>query len=513
MLKNTKSIGLLSAVFIGVSSMIGSGWLYAPLNAAKIAGPAAIYSWIIGAVVVAALAMLFSEIVSIFPRRGLSSIIVTLSHNKYFGFPFAIANWLGIVAVISLEATASVEYLIHIVPEWEAHLFVKDNFTMLGTSVVIFFILIYALLNFWGAKVLVKANNAIVFFKLLIPVATAILLLLTVYNPDNFIVVNNSFVPYGMSSIMTAVLAGGIVVTFNGFQAIVSFASEVKEPHKTIPLSILISVSFTLIIYLLLQVAFIGAVPSADMAGGYRVLNYEAPMVQLTALAGLNFMSLILYTDAIVSPMGTAITFTGASTRMFTAMARNQQMPKYFDKVDPKIKISRRSLFANIALAIFFVFAFTNWQKLAEMLGILHIISYLGIPLAFVVMRDKIDKTRYPFRAPAGQAIAVLLFLVFTYMVTRATSVTLLEVVTSMAIFQVIFVLLNASSKMALKEGFTHSVPLFVFFFVLVLLNEYTHDSNTWFGIGMIALISFIAFKIFTKLHINPNLLEDLKMK
>ena len=102
-----KTIGLLSATGLGISSIIGSGWLFAPYQASVVAGPASILSWIIAAVIICLLGLCFSEIAALYPRRGLSAIIPTLSHNKHFAFPFAIANWLGVVAVISLEAVST----------------------------------------------------------------------------------------------------------------------------------------------------------------------------------------------------------------------------------------------------------------------------------------------------------------------------------------------------------------------------------------------------------------------
>lgn len=111
-----KKIGFISATFLGVSSIIGSGWLFAPFRSAAVAGPGALIAWLVGAGLILLLALCFSEIASLYPKRGLTAIIPALSHNRYFGFPFAIASWLGIVAVIALEALASIEYLINLAP-------------------------------------------------------------------------------------------------------------------------------------------------------------------------------------------------------------------------------------------------------------------------------------------------------------------------------------------------------------------------------------------------------------
>ena len=107
---------------------------------------------------------------------------------------------------------------------------------------------------------------------------------------------------YGTGSIMTTIVTAGLITTFNGLQVITGYASEVKEPKKTIPLVIIISSVVVLVIYLILQIAFIGAIDPSQLKNGWHQLNFEAPMVQLVGAVGLSFMVVILYTDAMVSP-------------------------------------------------------------------------------------------------------------------------------------------------------------------------------------------------------------------
>lgn len=47
-----RSIGPIALMFTGLGSIIGSGWLFGAWHTAKIAGPAAILAWVIGAVVI-----------------------------------------------------------------------------------------------------------------------------------------------------------------------------------------------------------------------------------------------------------------------------------------------------------------------------------------------------------------------------------------------------------------------------------------------------------------------------
>ncbi|MEO8964655.1 MAG: amino acid permease, partial [Gammaproteobacteria bacterium] len=65
-----RSIGPIGLLFAGISSVIGSGWLFGPLYAAQIAGPAAAISWILGGVLMIVIALTFAELGSTFPVAG-----------------------------------------------------------------------------------------------------------------------------------------------------------------------------------------------------------------------------------------------------------------------------------------------------------------------------------------------------------------------------------------------------------------------------------------------------------
>ena len=502
-----RSIGLMSAVFLGISSIIGSGWLFAPYKAAQVAGPASIYSWIIGAAVISLLAMCFAEVSGIYPRRGLSAIIPTLSHNRFFGFPFAVANWLGIVAVIALEATATIQYLINLFPNLESLFFNHSQLTLPGSGLALILIFLFCLANFWGASVLAKTNNIFTILKVIVPLVTALMIISVAFHSKNFTLVHHRFTPYGPHSIIAAILTTGIIIAFNGFQTIISFASEVKKPHKTIPLSIIISITFCLGVYLLLQVAFIGAIPADSLSGGWHNLTYSAPMVELSAMLGLGMLTTIIYFGATIAPTGTAIAFTGTSTRMFTAMSRNQQMPKYFDNVHPIYGVSRRSLIINTLLATLFLVVFRSWSQLAEVLSLFHVISYLPIPIALCVLRNNINKDQYPFRLPFGRTIALLVFILFTGLFTLGNIDTIINIMIIFVCIQGLFIALNVKSFSDLWSAISQCYLLFFYFIGILIFTWFSPENNpsTPTGLFIVGIVTFsvIAFYVLTRVERN----------
>lgn len=493
----TKKMGLLSATFLSVSSILGSGWLFAPYHAALAAGPASILSWILAAVVMLLLALCFAEIAALYPKRGLSAIIPTLSHNQYFGFPFAIANWLSVVAVIGLEADATIQYLINLVPQWTTLFFIHGQLTYPGLSLSIALIVFFCLLNFWGSRVLTKTNNLLSIIKIIIPVVVALIVIAYAFHPHNFSSPQFHFVTYGYTSIFTAILTSGIIVAFNGFQTVISFSSEVKKAARTIPVAVTIAIVLCLAVYLLLQIAFIGGIPAKMLAHGWHQLYLTAPMIELVGFLGLGMLTTIIYFGATVAPIGSAVVFMGASSRMFTAMSRNKQMPKYFDRVHSRYRVSRRSLIFNSLFAMAFVLIFRSWSQLAQVLSLFHVVSYLPIPIALIIFRNATKGQYRSYIVPFGKTISLFLFVFFTYLFTMGNFTIVSELMLLFLILHVLFIVINIRSLrtvfMALQKS-ALLVAYFLYLFIMTYASPVNAHLVSAVGFNVIVVITAIAF-------------------
>lgn len=102
-MKNKKKISLFSGVMLALSSLIGSGWLFGSEQAAKVAGPAAIISWIIGAIIMMVIAFNYVELGTMFPESGGMSRFAQYSHGSFLGFIAAWGNWVSLITLIPLE--------------------------------------------------------------------------------------------------------------------------------------------------------------------------------------------------------------------------------------------------------------------------------------------------------------------------------------------------------------------------------------------------------------------------
>jgi amino acid transporter len=404
-----RNIGPFALMLTGLGSIIGSGWLFGAWKAAKIAGPAAIFAWVIGAVVILAIALTYAELGATFPESGGMVRYARYSHGALVGFISAWANWIAIVSVIPIEAEASIQYMSTWPYAWAHALFVHDSLTATGLWLSAVLVMIYFVLNYWGVKVFARANTAVTVFKFIIPGATILGLLLTGFHPQNF-GTTSDFAPYGWPAVLTAVATSGIVFSFNGFQSPINLAGEARNPSKSVPFAVIGSILLALVIYVLLQIAYIGAVSPSDVMKGWSHFNFASPFAELALALNLNWLAILLYVDAFVSPSGTGTTYMATTTRMIYAMERNNTMPKMFGNVHPFYGVPRQAMWFNLLVSFLFLLFFRGWSSLAAVISVATVISYLTGPISLMALRRAATDLDRPLHIPGMKVIAPFAF-------------------------------------------------------------------------------------------------------
>lgn len=408
-----RRMGTFSLMMVGLGSMIGSGWLFGAWRAAQIAGPAAIISWVIGMVVILFIALSYSELGSMFPEAGGMVKYTQYSHGSFIGFIAGWANWIAIVSVIPVEAVASVQYMSSWPWEWAkwtSGLVKNGTLTGEGLAFASVLLLIYFLLNYWTVNLFSKANSLITIFKIIIPGLTIGALLFVGFHGENF-TGGQSIAPNGWASVLTAVATSGIVFAFNGFQSPINMAGEAKNPGKSIPVAVVGSLFVATVIYVLLQIAFIGAVNPSDIAHGWSHLNFNSPFADLAIALNINWLVIVLYADAFVSPSGTGITYTATTSRMIYGMEKNKYMPSIFGKLHPIYGVPRQAMFFNLIVSFIFLFLFRGWGVLAEIISVATLISYITGPITVMTLRRTGKDLYRPLRLKGLNVIAPLGFI------------------------------------------------------------------------------------------------------
>ncbi len=298
------------------------------------------------------------------------------------------ATWLSIVTVIPIEAEASVQYMATWQWQWIHPLtstifdIQSHSLSTFGLAIAAVLMIIYFLLNFWSVNLFSKSQTGITIFKMLVPVICVTSIVMTGFHPSNFTAVNHSFAPYGWAGALTAVATAGIVFAYNGFQSPMHFAGESKNPKRDLPLAIILTLVFALILYVGLQVSFIGGIEPADLAKYGWSLDFNSPFAQLAIALNLNLVVLLLYIDAFVSPTGTGITYMGTTTRMLFAMSEHGHMPKCMAKLHSKYHIPRAALWTNLIIGFIFLYLFRGWGQLAGIISAATVVTYIVGPMS-----------------------------------------------------------------------------------------------------------------------------------
>ncbi|BCQ60030.1 hypothetical protein PBOI14_17800 [Pseudomonas sp. Boi14] len=178
------------------------------------------------------------------------------SHGPLLGYLMGFITLIAFSSLVAIEVVAARQYAAAWFPALTHE--GSSNPTIIGWLVQFALLCLFFWLNYYSVKTFAKSNNFISLFKFIVPLLV-IGVLFSFFKPDNFHV--QGFAPFGLSGIEMAVSAGGIIFAYLGLTPIISVASEVRNPQRTIPIALILSVLLSTLIYGLLQLAFLAAFP------------------------------------------------------------------------------------------------------------------------------------------------------------------------------------------------------------------------------------------------------------
>jgi len=395
-----KRLGLSHLLFVSVGGIIGSAWLFAPMFAAQAAGPAAVMAWVISVGAALLLALVYAELGAAFPVAGGLARFSYFSHGNVTGFLAGAACWLGYVAVAPLEVQAMVRYLSDAFP-WLVADEATRSLSGYGIAVSALLLLVMSAINLLGVQWLGESNRILTIWKIIVPVLILVTLLGISFRAENFSDYGGWF-PAGWNGVFAAVSTGGTLFAMLGFRAAIEMAGEARNPQRDIPLALIGSVLITGIIYVLIQIAFIGALTPEDLLHGWKGLSSHVqtgPFVGLATAAGLIWLSRLIFVDAVISPGGCGLVFCGASARLSYAMAKNGQLPWFFSLLN-KRGVPAIAIGVNFLIGLIFFAPSQTWQSIVSFISSIQILSLAFGPPALLALRRRAPGVTRPFRVP-----------------------------------------------------------------------------------------------------------------
>jgi amino acid transporter len=425
-----RGVGFLGLLWASEGSIIGSGWLFGALTAASIAGPSAIIAWVIASLIVIVLALVHAELGGLFPVAGGTSRFPHYAFGSVAGATFGWFAYMQAASVAPIEVLAAIQYLSSI--SWASGLFDATNMTLTGSGIVVAIVLmfIFVFVNLIGIRWLARVNNSLTTWKVLIPILTIVVLLATHFHGGNFSHGGGFFVKGAeFKDILIAIPAGGIVFSLLGFEQAVQLGGEARNP-KHLPRAVILSILIGAAVYVLVQVAFIGALdPKLLTHGGtwtglatpghnpmLTALN-AAPFYAVAKVAGLAWLAYILRADAFISPSGTGLIYLTSASRISFGLSKNGYVPSAFERNSERTRVPVIGIIVTSVIGLLFLLPFPSWNKLVGVVTSASVLMYAGAPLALGALRlQKPDLPRL-YRLPAGHILAPASFVLANFIV------------------------------------------------------------------------------------------------
>jgi amino acid transporter len=511
----------MTLFMLSLNGIIGSGWLFAPFYAAKIAGAAAIYSWMIGGFAAILISLTFAELSTMLPVAGGTAHIPQLSHGAFASFTLSWIAWLISLLLAPIEVQAVLQYASLYYP---ALMHTIDGVpVMTGWGYVWAGLLMMSLciLNVISYNGLIRFNFVLCIFKFTVMILTIVLIFHTRFTPANFAGMGSSVMSAtGWQSIFSGVATGGIVLAFNGFKSGVEMAGEAKKLSIAIPLATVGAVAACLLLYLGLQICFIGAIDPVLLQGGWQNLSFSGdigPFVGLATGLGLVVLLKLLYVNSVVSPLGAGLIYVTATARILYAMSKMGYVPKFLSQLNRQ-HFPVWAILVNFCLGMLAFLPLPGWQAMVNFLVSAMVITYAMGPIALMSLRLTMPDKARPFRLPAANFLCLLAFYccnLFSYWTGWETISKLsIALLVGFALFMISY--LRGSVKMTRTElkSALWIVPYIVGLIVISYLGAFGGHEIIPFGwdflvVGLFSMgILYIAVK--TRVELNKQDLENL---
>ena len=384
-----KDLGLVSAMTIGIGTMIGAGIFVLPGEAAQAAGPIVVVSFLVGGVIAMVNALSISELGTAMPKAGGGYYYVNRALGPMFGSIAGLGDWMGLAFASAFYSIGFGQYLTTLAPI-PGVLFLSD-------------IQIVALIaggifvggNYIGAKETGGIQTIIVFTLL------AILGVFAAVGWFSFdyatLAGTDGLTPFGTGAILPATAL--VFVSFLGYAKIATVAEEMKNPGRNLPIAIIGSVAIVTVIYGILVTIMLGIVPWPE-------LDLEAPVADAARVAfpgGLaGIAATVMTLGALLATASSANASILSSARINFAMGRDKIVTNWLNAIHPNYATPYRSIaLTGGMILVLIAFLGQDLQILAKAASVLHLIVYALMNFALIVFRETDPQGYDPdFRVP-----------------------------------------------------------------------------------------------------------------
>ena len=463
-------LGTAQLVMLGLGVMIGAGiFSLSGQQAAMNAGPAVIVSFGLAAVICFIAALSYAELSSTIPVAGSSYTFTYVAFGEMWGWFVGWALILELVLAASVVSRAWSDYFLATLNSFDINVpsFIVDHsqsasdLNLVAPAVIIVLTIMIAT----GTKLSAGVLSIAVLLKVAV-----ILLVVTVgfshVDTDNYA----PFIPDAHSSAdagtlwssiigtessfgIAGVFAATAVITFGyiGFDLISTAAEDAKEPRRSVPRAMLISIGLVAILYVAMAAVLVGIRPYAD-------LNTSAPVSDALAAAGVSWAAKVVNVGGLLAFTTVVMVVLIAQSRVLFSMGRDGLLPGVLGRVSRRYSTpTNAAVLAGLFAAI--VSMFPQIGALNNMLVLGALFAFFSCSVGVLVLRRTQPDIERGFRVPGVPLVPLIAAAAIVWLALNLAAETWLRFLVWMAAGLVIYLVYGRShSALAGRIGTSRPV-------------------------------------------------------
>jgi APA family basic amino acid/polyamine antiporter len=415
-----KGLGPLDATMLIMGSMIGSGIFIVSADIAKsVQSPGLLlFIWAICGLMTIMGALNYGELAAAMPQAGGQYVFLKEAYGPIWGFLYGWTLFLVIqTGTIAAVAVGFARYLDVFVPLsrvlFQTELFGRSFAIDLRQVVGVGVILVLSYLNCFGIRIGAQVQNLFTFLKvlaLLILIVVGLAFaggsyshffpLLPTYESlraviEHFQQTSSPLLDTHSLALNLGLLLGvamiGALFSLDAWNNVTFAAGEVKEPHKTLPLSLFLGTFLVSLIFLLTNVAYLHVLPVEQIAGTDRIAATVARTIVGPIGNGLVSFAIL------VSTFGCLNGLILSGPRVYYAMAKDQLFFSAVAEIHPQYHTPVKSLWAQAVWASLLTLSGTYGQLLTYVISA-ALLFYALTGYAVIVLRRSRPELRRPYR-------------------------------------------------------------------------------------------------------------------
>ena len=389
-MKLKKSLGFFSLTNIVVANMIGAGiFTTSGLIMTDLANPnILIILWIIGGITALCGALSYSELGITYPKAGGEYIFLSKLYHPLAGF---LSGWVSFVVGFSAPVAASAIGLSEYVTR--AVVIDREYLYLFKKTFAVAVIIIFTLVHVRGLKTGAGLQNILTILKIVLIVV--LIIIGFGWGQGNFEHFSVAGLPgldfarfetFGLSLLW-------IMFAYSGWNASTYVGSEIKQVSKNIPRSLFTGTLVVTLLYVLLNILFVYAIPPEKMKG---VISIGGLAVNELFGKSLDRGYSLFIAVALLSSLSAFIII---GPRVYYAMAENGHFFKGATYINT-YAVPSKSIFFQSALSVLFVLSGTFDQILTFLgfsLGVFPVLAVIGVFKLRMSGKSRIKMPGYPF--------------------------------------------------------------------------------------------------------------------